>query len=238
MKKINTSGYHPQTDGLVEKFNATLIKAKSMLMGDTRLPYVLFEYRASLQESIKESPFFLLYGRDPRVPTSTVLTYERSPYTVDIDDYKSELMVNLSQAWKLARDNIKVAQKYQKIQYDKKTHKANLKVGDQVMVLMSTEAKGEKRKLARPFHGPFRVLTVTPTNAEVRLVDDPKAAPIFVALDRVCLCYPEQGDAIWTGKSRRRAVAHPKGSDSDSTPSTPHVCTGPVTRSMTCANAN
>ena len=25
VKKINTSGYHPQTDGLIEKFNATLI---------------------------------------------------------------------------------------------------------------------------------------------------------------------------------------------------------------------
>ena len=25
VKKINTSGYHPQTDGLVEKFNSTLI---------------------------------------------------------------------------------------------------------------------------------------------------------------------------------------------------------------------
>ena len=24
VKKINTSGYHPQTDGLVEKFNSTL----------------------------------------------------------------------------------------------------------------------------------------------------------------------------------------------------------------------
>ena len=25
MRKINTAGYHPQTDGLVEKFNSTLI---------------------------------------------------------------------------------------------------------------------------------------------------------------------------------------------------------------------
>ena len=168
VKKINTSGYHPQTDGLVEKFNATLISmiAKSTSDGaewDTRPPYVLFAYRASLQESTKESPFFLLYGRDPRVPTSTVLTYQRSPYTIDIDDYKSEMMTSLSQAWKLAQENINVAQKYQKTQYDKKTRETNLKVGDRVMVLMPTEAKGEKRKLARPFHGPFRVLTVTPT---------------------------------------------------------------------------
>ena len=243
VKKINTSGYHPQTDGLVEKFNATLISmiAKSTSDGaewDTRLLYVLFAYRASLQESTKESPFFLLYGRDPRVPTSTVLTYQRSPYTIDINDYKSEMMTSLSQAWKLAQENIKVAQKRQKTQYDKKTCDTNLKVGDRVMVLMPSEAKGEKRKLARPFHGPFRVLTVTPTNAEVRLVDDPKAASIFVALDRVRLCYPEQADITWTGRSKRRMVTPSKAPDSGSTPNSPHVRTGPVTRSMTRANTS
>ena len=67
VKKINTSGYHLQTDGLVEKFNATLISmiAKSTPDGtdrDTRLSYVLFAYRASLQESTKESPFSSCMG--------------------------------------------------------------------------------------------------------------------------------------------------------------------------------
>ena len=96
------------------------------------------------------------------------------------------MMTTLSQAWKMAQENIKIAQKHhQKTQYDKKTRDTNLKVGDWVMVLMPTEAKGEKRKLAWPFHGPFRVLIVTPTNAEVRVVNDSKAASIFVALHRV-----------------------------------------------------
>jgi hypothetical protein len=139
-----------------------------------------------------------------------VLTYQRSPYTIDTNDYKSEMMTSLSQAWKLAQENIKIAQKHQKTHYDKKTRETHLKVGDWVMVLMPSEAKGEKRKLARPFRGPFRVLTVTPTNAEVRLVDDPKAAPIFVALDRVRICYPEQTDVTWTGRSKRRMVTPSK----------------------------
>ena len=33
-------------------------------------------------------------------------------------------------------------------------------------MLIPPEAKREKRKLARPFHGPSRVLNVTPTNAD------------------------------------------------------------------------
>ena len=31
---------------------------------DTQIPFVLFAYRSSPQESTCESPFFLLYGRD------------------------------------------------------------------------------------------------------------------------------------------------------------------------------
>ena len=84
MKKINTSGYHPQSDGLVEKFNSTLISmiAKSCdVRGrdcDVHLPYLLFAYRVSAQESTRESPFVLLYGRDARIPTETVLSYVRN----------------------------------------------------------------------------------------------------------------------------------------------------------------
>ena len=74
IKKVNTSGHHPQMDGLVEKFNSTLTNmlAKSAVKNsnwDTCLPFLLFAYRATVQESVRESPFYLLYGRDPRLPT-------------------------------------------------------------------------------------------------------------------------------------------------------------------------
>ncbi len=63
VKKINTSGYHPQTDGLVEKFNFTLTNmiAKSCEVKDRdwdeRLPYLLFAYRVSAQSLQKNLHF-------------------------------------------------------------------------------------------------------------------------------------------------------------------------------------
>ena len=59
---IRTTPYHPQTDGLVERFNKTL---KSMLKKvvseegqnwDTLLPYVLFAYRDVPQAATGFSP--------------------------------------------------------------------------------------------------------------------------------------------------------------------------------------
>ena len=244
VKKLNTSGYHPQTDGLVEKFNSTLIEmiakcaAEKPLEWDVKLPYLLFAYRSSAQESTKESPFYLVYGRDPRIPTSTVLSQSRSVYAVDIDDYKSEFATNLSEAWKLARSNIEQAQTRQKKQYDKRAREVDLREGDRVMVYMPAAVQGKDHKLARPYHGPYRVLTVTPTNAEVRLISDPTASSIFVALSRVRQCYPEQGDATWIGghgKKRKARKSKVKQTDTTDTPAddaSTSPRTGPVTRAM------
>ena len=244
VKKLNTSGYHPQTDGLVEKFNSTLIEmiakcaAEKPLEWDVKLPYLLFAYRSSAQESTKESPFYLVYGRDPRIPTSTVLSQSRSVYAVDIDDYKSEFATNLSEAWKLARSNIEQAQTRQKKQYDKRAREVDLREGDRVMVYMPAAVQGKDHKLARPYHGPYRVLTVTPTNAEVCLISDPTASSIFVALSRVRQCYPEQGDATWIGghgKKRKARKSKVKQTDTTDTPAddaSTSPRTGPVTRAM------
>ena len=120
IQKLNTSGYHPQTNGLCERFNSTLIQMLAKTVDryghdwDTHLPYVLYAYRISVQESTRESPFFLLYGRDPMLPTLEALSRERSPYMLDINDYKTELTTGLNSAWMTAKECITVNQERQK----------------------------------------------------------------------------------------------------------------------------
>ncbi len=98
--KVNTTAYHPQTDGLVERFNHTLadmLAKKAERSGrdwDTHLPYI--------QESTRESPFFLLYGQDPRLPTELRLDQPRTRKTFDLDTYKGEVDAQLQDAWSLA----------------------------------------------------------------------------------------------------------------------------------------
>ena len=237
VKKLNTSGYHPQTNGLCERFNSTLIQMLAKTCEryghdwDKHLSYVLYAYRVSVQESTRESPFFLLYGRDPALPTSDTLSRERTPYMVDLDDYKLDLTTGLADAWKLAQENIKVAQERQKLTYDRSAKECTVKVGQRVMVHMPSELQGKTWKFARPYHGPFRVLNVTPTNAEVRLVDDPKSDSMFVSMTRVRPCHDELPDTSWRGSIPRKYGSRPNPPTVQQTAS----YSGPMTRSRTQA---
>ena len=241
IKKLNTSGYHPQTDGLVERFHRTLISMLSMYVEkhardwDRFLPFMLYAYRVTAQESTKESPFYLLYGRDARQPLEEALDCPRPEYLVDLDDYKTELVRALSSAWKTASECIESAQKRQKTAYDRHAKAVDYRVGDRVMVHMPHEATGKAAKLARPFFGPYRIVNVTSTNAEVRLVDKPDDPTIFVSLDRVRPCYSELPDSSWSGhcpakRKKRKSPTQPTAT-TEQTDSLSTDYTGPITRS-------
>ena len=72
VRHLRTSVYHPQTDGLVERFNQTLKTMLKKVMEvdgknwDQLLPHALFAIREVPQASTGFSPFELLYGRRPR----------------------------------------------------------------------------------------------------------------------------------------------------------------------------
>ena len=237
--KVNTSGYHPQCDGLVEKFNSTLINmlAKSVEQHgrdwDCQLPYLLFAYRVAVHDSTNYSPFYLLHGREPVLPTATAVTQPRTPYQIDFEDYSAELVANLSDAWALAHQNIQGAQVKQKAQYDKKSKQSQVKVNDRVMVHFPGTVKGKAWKFARPYFGPYKVISLTSTNVEVRRVDQPNGETLFVALDRVRPCYQEMSNEVWVGHGKCRTRSARRGVTAKNAAVEPpsEGYTGPLTRS-------
>ena len=71
---------------------------------DERLPYILFAYRTSIQESTKDSPFYLLYGRDARLPSDEIINATVSHReATNLDDYISEMTEHMTAAWDCAR---------------------------------------------------------------------------------------------------------------------------------------
>ena len=88
--------------------------------------------------------------------------------------------------------------------------------------------------------GSWLVITTWPLscfehNAYARLVNDPSATLIFVAVSRVRPCSTNLPDASWTGPRRRRKYVKRRqaGRDESGEPEATTRTAGPVTRSMT-----
>ena len=90
--------------------------------------------------------------------------------------------------------------------------------------------------MARPYFRPYRILNVTPTNAEVRLIDKPDDQPIFVSLDRVRPCYVELPDVSWSGAKKWSKKNYCKSASSKTTLGSTSIpedsYAGPTTRSQ------
>ena len=102
MTQLPTSGGHPQTNGLVERFNRTLKQMLSKQVNkngrnwDKMLGGVLFAYRSTPHQYTGMSPFNLLYGRDPKLPSA--LNFQAPVYkfpTIERSEYAQELVKKL-----------------------------------------------------------------------------------------------------------------------------------------------
>ena len=142
-----TTAYHPQSNGLTERFNQTLsncLRAKvneNQDNWDEHLQLILFTYRATKQNTTGFSPFYMMFACQPSFPIDSELQNNEESVNDSIENYK-EVIDNLRSIHKLvtstAESNIKKAQKKQKDQYDAK-HQLPLfcvrwMVGEEVLV--------------------------------------------------------------------------------------------------------
>ena len=217
VKKLNTTAYHPQCDGMVERFNRTL---KAMLrkhastkgtQWDRYLSSVLWAYRNTPHESTGEKPSFLLFGYDCRTPSEAALLPPASLDPTTVADYREQLVLSLSTARALAVDSIKQAQRKYKRLYDRRSAPSHLKVGDWVLVRFPQEEIGKMRKLSRPWHGPYRIVTHKEPDVTVVKVYRPQDTAIRVHLSCVAPCPSELPPGFyWYGAKRHSPGRPPK----------------------------
>lgn len=217
IKKLNTTAYHPQCDGMVERFNRTLktiLRKHAAKFGnqwDKYLSGVLWAYRNTPHESTGEKPSYLLFGMDCRAPTEAALLPLTPPQLTDVEDYREQLVLSLSSARDLAAKCVQAAQKRYKQQYDKKAKPCDLKTGSWVMVYFPHEETGKARKLSRPWHGPYRVVRVDNPDVTVSKVYFAKDGDIQVHQSRVKHCPPQFPHGFyWYGGKRRGPGRPPK----------------------------
>ena len=105
--------YRPQgTDGLVEvKQMLAKVVSKNGRDWDKQLGPVLLAYRATPHSSTNMSPFYLLYGRDPQLPSALDFQVPVSRYPTVETDYGQELVKYLKKVREIARGTIQKKQK-------------------------------------------------------------------------------------------------------------------------------
>ena len=141
VKQCVSSAYHPQTNGLDERLNQTLVTTLKKVVDacandwDEHIPAALYAYRISKQASSKFSPFFLMYNRQPRKAVSLAITEQENADkeeevsdegdsedegTENIDEVIQKLLEIRERCHLKAKENIATAQEKQKRQYDNK----------------------------------------------------------------------------------------------------------------------
>eukprot|EP00731_Ephydatia_muelleri_P006303 Em0003g551a len=103
IEKSMTTPYHPQSDGFVERFNRTLLNLLSTSSGqhpsewDTSLHKACVAYHTSVQSTTGYSPFFLMFGREARLPIA--IDHEQLSLEVPAHQQYRQYLQNQSEAF-------------------------------------------------------------------------------------------------------------------------------------------
>ncbi|UYV60360.1 K02A2.6-like [Cordylochernes scorpioides] len=155
-----TTAYHPQTNGLTERFNKTLGDMLPMYTGVEQkdwnqvLPYVTFAYNTAKQEATGHTPFFLVHVREAETYIDAVL-----PYLPDetSDDYVGELVTRAEEARQLSRSRLLQSQAKDRRLYDQKHTPVYYQKDDLVWVFTPIRKVGLSEKLLKRYFGPYKV---------------------------------------------------------------------------------
>jgi hypothetical protein len=183
VKKVSTAAYHPETDGLTERFNGTLSAMLSHYVSSTQddwdryIPYVLHAYRTSKHSATGETPFRLMFGREARLPSDVQIRnaleqFDVPKHSMPARVFARDLASRLLDARRLAAESILRAQEKYKQTYDAKHRLHEYTIGERVWVHKPQVAQGKSRKLSRLWHGPFVIVKqLTPVTYAVAAPD-------------------------------------------------------------------
>ncbi|UYV84270.1 hypothetical protein LAZ67_X001713, partial [Cordylochernes scorpioides] len=191
VKHCFTTSYHPQTNGLTERLNRTLINMISMYVNtdqknwDEILPFITHAYNTTIQETTGYSPFFLLFGREPM----SLLDDENIPTDSNMDDYDEYIenyLDKIARTRQVVINNTEKTQERMKRNYDKKHNEKIYEPGHLVAVWTPVRKIGKCEKLLRKYFGPYRILKkLSNVNYLIEPKDNPGQDPFIVHVSRL-----------------------------------------------------
>ncbi len=148
--------YHSDSNGLVERQNRKTIQHLRILVNVSAswhewLPQVMTSLNSSMHKTIRDTPHFLVFGQDQRLPYSILLKEEDPVY--NFDDYVQLRPTDFQKIYKRVRTNITHTKACMNEQQWKSATKKIIVIG----YIVYLKVHEPKDKLAPRFEGPYRV---------------------------------------------------------------------------------
>ena len=140
VEKSRTTPYHPAGNGQCERFNRTLHNLlRTLPLPQKRdwashLPQVIFCYNTTPHQSTGESPYYLMFGQEPRLPIDFLLGRIEEPRPGEVQGWVAEHKERLRSAFGCARERLLAAASRRKERHDQHVRHAPLLVGQLVYV--------------------------------------------------------------------------------------------------------
>ena len=181
--KCYTAPYHPQSNGRIEGFHHFLKSCMTKHISTTMewdqvVHLATAAYNFFPNEHSKESPFFLMFGRDPRVPLNTLLA-PKIRYMGTEENILS--LEALQRIYHLVAENLKIAK--ERLHKNQQAYPTKLKTED--MVMIKTHAEGQFQPI---YKGYYRIVSFKGNQVQVIPVEGGK--PHFVHITDVKYIMP------------------------------------------------
>lgn len=143
IKKSHTTPYHPMGNGQCERMNRTLLDMLGTLSTEEKLDWkkhisrLVHAYNCTRHDTTGFAPFFLMFGRHPRLPIDLILgtkLEEAQEEERTCVKYIEDLRASLNKAYQEAGQKTAIQKGHQKDKYDRKVRGATVQVGDRVLV--------------------------------------------------------------------------------------------------------
>lgn len=194
IEKTRTTPLHPQSDGMVERYNRTLesmmakFTSENQRDWDTHLPLLMMSYRTAVHETTGCTPSMLMLGREAALPVDLLIgqPQQDSERITSHSDYVEKLSQRIDTVHEFARKHLKHETERQKRYYDHRGVRQNrFKRGDAVWLHNPKRKKGKSPKLQNNvYDGPFLV-TKKIDDVTYRIQKGAKSRPTVVHHNRL-----------------------------------------------------